>query len=77
MLDLAAEKSGWTKPAQAGVFRGIAFTEAFATIICQVVELSLNGGAVKIHRVVSAVDCGTVLNPNIAASNMARWSCLG
>jgi len=52
------------------VFRGIAFTEAFATIICQVVELSVSGLDVKIHRVVSAVDCGTVLNPNIAANNI-------
>jgi isoquinoline 1-oxidoreductase beta subunit len=70
VLDLAAEKAGWIKPAPAGVFRGIAFAEAFATIICQVVELSLSGNAVKIHRVVSALDCGTVLNPNIATNNI-------
>jgi isoquinoline 1-oxidoreductase beta subunit len=70
VLDLAAEKSGWTKPAKAGVFRGMAFTEAFATVICQVVELSVAGPAVTIHRVVSVVDCGTVLNPNIASNNI-------
>lgn len=70
VLDLAAEKSGWTKPTPVGVFRGIAFTEAFATVICQVVELSVIGIDVKIHRVVSVVDCGTVLNPNIAANNI-------
>jgi isoquinoline 1-oxidoreductase beta subunit len=70
VLDLAAEKSGWTKPAPAGIFRGIAFTEAFATIICQVVELSVTGNSVKLHRVVSALDCGTVLNPNIATNNI-------
>src|SRR5215471_51830 len=70
VLDLAAEKSGWTRPAPAGVFRGIAFTEAFATIICQVVELSVSGTDVRLHRVISVVDCGTVLNPNIAANNI-------
>ena len=70
VLDLAAEKSGWTRPAPAGVFRGIAFTEAFATIICQVVELSVSGPDVRLHRVISVVDCGTVLNPNIAANNI-------
>jgi isoquinoline 1-oxidoreductase beta subunit len=70
VLDMAAEKSGWKSPAREGVFRGIAFTEAFNTIICQVVELSADGNKVKIHRVVSAVDCGTVLNPNIAANNI-------
>jgi isoquinoline 1-oxidoreductase beta subunit len=48
----------------------MAFTEAFATIICQVVELSVSGTVVTVHRVVSAVDCGTVLNPNIAANNI-------
>jgi isoquinoline 1-oxidoreductase subunit beta len=70
VLDLAAERSGWRKEASPGVHRGIAFTEAFQTIICQVVELSLDAGAVKIQRVVSAVDCGTVLNSNIAANNI-------
>ena len=70
VLDLAAEKSGWSRTPASGVHRGIAFAEAFNTIICQVVELSLNGSAVKIHRVVSAVDCGTTLNPNISASNI-------
>jgi isoquinoline 1-oxidoreductase beta subunit len=70
VLDLAVEKSGWKNPATRGIFRGIAFTEAFGTIICQVVELSVNGNAVQVHRVVSAVDCGTVLNPNIAANNI-------
>jgi isoquinoline 1-oxidoreductase subunit beta len=70
VLDLAAEKSGWLKTAESGVFRGMAFTEAFATIICQVVELSATGPAIKIHRVVTAADCGTVLNPNIAANNI-------
>jgi isoquinoline 1-oxidoreductase subunit beta len=70
VLDLAAARSGWNQAAGAGVFRGIAFTEAFATIICQVVELSVKGNLVKIHRVVSAVDCGTTLNPNIATNNI-------
>jgi isoquinoline 1-oxidoreductase subunit beta len=70
VLDMAAEKSGWKSPARQGVSRGIAFTEAFNTIICQVVELSADGNKVKIHRVVSAIDCGTVLNPNIAANNI-------
>ena len=70
VLDMAAEKSGWKQPPKPGVFRGMAFTEAFATIICQVVELSVSGTVVTVHRVVSAVDCGTVLNPNIAANNI-------
>jgi len=70
VLDMAAAKSAWTEVPERGVFRGIAFTEAFATLICQVVELSVTGNWVHIHRVISAIDCGTVLNPNIAANNI-------
>jgi isoquinoline 1-oxidoreductase beta subunit len=70
VLDLAAEKSGWSRDAAHGVHRGIAFADAFGTLICQVVELSVDGSEVKIHRVVSTADCGTTLNPNIAASNI-------
>ena len=76
VLDLAAGKAGWSTATAPGVYRGIAFADAFKTLICQVVELSVAGNAVKIHRVVSAVDCGTTLNPNIAANNIeggAAW----
>jgi CO/xanthine dehydrogenase Mo-binding subunit len=47
------------------VFRGIAQHESFGTYVAHVVELSIQGGAVKVHRVVSAVDCGFVLNPDM------------
>jgi isoquinoline 1-oxidoreductase subunit beta len=70
VLDLAAEQSGWKTPPPTGLYRGIAFCEAFHTLLAQVVEISLQGKSVKVHRVVSAVDCGTVLNPNIAANNI-------
>jgi len=70
VLDLAAEKSGWSKGAAQGDYRGIAFADAFNSLICQVVELSVNENLVKIHRVVSVLDCGTTLNPNISASNI-------
>ncbi|WP_394831189.1 molybdopterin-dependent oxidoreductase [Pendulispora rubella] len=70
VLDLAADKARWREAPPAGVHRGIAFAEAFNTMICQVVELSVQDGRVTIHRVVSAVDCGTVLNPNIAENNI-------
>src|SRR5207244_2436819 len=70
ILDLAAEKSGWKTPPAAGVFRGLAFCEALAELLAQVVGIWVAGKSVRVHRVVSAVDCGTVLNPNIAANNI-------
>jgi len=38
--------------------------------LAQVVEISVEGKSVRVHRVVSAADCGTTLNPNIAANNI-------
>ena len=70
VLDKAVEKTSWSTPPKAGVFRGIAFTEAFGTVICQVAELAVEHSDVRIHRIVSVLDCGTVLNPNIAANNI-------
>jgi isoquinoline 1-oxidoreductase beta subunit len=70
VLDLAAEKSGWLKKPPAAHFRGIAFAEAFRTVIAHVVELSVNGQDVTIHRVTCAFDCGITLDPDICKSSM-------
>jgi isoquinoline 1-oxidoreductase beta subunit len=63
-LEVVAEKSGWGKPLPAGVGRGIAAVEGFGSSVAEVVEASVENGAVKIHRIVVAVDCGPVVNPN-------------
>ncbi|HEV7442738.1 MAG TPA: molybdopterin cofactor-binding domain-containing protein [Steroidobacteraceae bacterium] len=70
VLNLVADKAGWGAPAGANVYRGIALAQAFGGIIAQVVELSLRGGEIKLHRVVAAVDCGRTLDPGIAESNI-------
>jgi isoquinoline 1-oxidoreductase beta subunit len=68
VLDLAAAKAGWKKPAPPGVARGIAYAEPFRTHIAHVVELSVTRDRVRIHRVVAAVDLGTTLDPGNSAS---------
>jgi isoquinoline 1-oxidoreductase beta subunit len=70
VLDVAAEKAGWTKPLPKGRARGIAYAEAFRTHIAHVVELSVAGDRVTIHRVVCAIDCGTALDPEISRSSI-------
>ncbi len=65
VLDLAAEKSNWRMPAQTGRARGIALWPCYGSFIAQVVELSVERGKVKLHRVVNAVDCGRVVNPDL------------
>jgi isoquinoline 1-oxidoreductase beta subunit len=65
-LELAAQKAGWGQPLPAGVHRGIALTHSFGSHVAEVAEVSVGAdGQVKVHRVVAAVDCGQVVNPQI------------
>jgi len=72
VLELAAEKAGWSgAPLPKGKGRGIAVAEAFKTFVAQVAEVSIDDkGAVKVDRVVCAVDCGTPINPDVIAAQM-------
>jgi len=63
VLRLAAEKADWAKPLPKSVFRGIAGYYSFESYTAAVVEASVNAGAVKVRRVVYAVDCGRPINP--------------
>ncbi|HEX3739958.1 MAG TPA: molybdopterin cofactor-binding domain-containing protein, partial [Terriglobales bacterium] len=65
VLKLAAEKAGWHEPLAAGRYRGIACFGCFSTYAADVVEISMENGQPRVHRVVSVVDCGQVVNPNI------------
>jgi isoquinoline 1-oxidoreductase beta subunit len=71
VLDAVAEHSHWTDPLLKGHARGIAFTEAFRTIIAHVVELSVDEQKrVTIHRVICVADPGIVLDPEITRNSM-------
>ncbi|MBV8890409.1 MAG: xanthine dehydrogenase family protein molybdopterin-binding subunit [Acidobacteria bacterium] len=65
VLRLAAEKSGWGRPMPPRHGRGIACHFSFDSYMAHVAEVSVDGnGNVRVHRVVSAVDCGTAVNPD-------------
>ncbi|MBX3586031.1 MAG: xanthine dehydrogenase family protein molybdopterin-binding subunit [Ramlibacter sp.] len=70
VLDLAASKSGWGTLLPTGRARGVALHESFGSIVAQVAEVSLQDGQPRVHRVVCAVDCGTVVNPGIVRQQM-------
>jgi isoquinoline 1-oxidoreductase beta subunit len=70
VLDLAAAKAGWGQALPAGHAHGIALHESFGSIVAQVAEVSLVEGKPRVHRVVCAMDCGTVVNPNIVAQQV-------
>ena len=69
-LNLAAEKADWGKPLPKGVFRGIAVHESFGSYVAQVAEVSVDKGEVKVHRMVSAIDCGLAVNPDSLKAQM-------
>ena len=74
VLKLAAEKAGWGKPLPPGLARGVALHESFGSIVAQVVEVSVvekDGKKLpRVHRVVCAIYCGPVINPDIVAAQM-------
>jgi isoquinoline 1-oxidoreductase subunit beta len=65
VLQLAADKAGWKNPLPAGRYRGIACFACFSSYMAEVVEISMENGTPRVHRVVAAVDCGQVVNPSI------------
>jgi isoquinoline 1-oxidoreductase beta subunit len=72
VLELAAEKAGWEQPLPPGSGRGISVLHAFGeTYIAQVAEVSVSKeGEVRVQRVVCAVDCGMVVNPDTVKAQM-------
>ncbi len=65
VLDLAAEKAGWGQPLPKGTGRGVSLQFAFGSWLALVAEVEVSkAGTVRVQRVVCAIDCGTVINPD-------------
>ena len=65
VLELAAKKANWGSKLPSGISRGIALHKSFGSIVAQVAEVSVTeAGEVEVHRVICAVDCGIVVNPD-------------
>ena len=69
-LNLAAEKAAWDQPLPAGRFRGVAVHEAFGSYVAEVVEISMEKGQPKVHKVTCAIDCGVAVNPDGVRAQM-------
>ncbi|MEW6734183.1 MAG: xanthine dehydrogenase family protein molybdopterin-binding subunit [Acidobacteriota bacterium] len=71
VLDLAAQKANWGSPPPSGRSRGIATHFSFASYVAQVAEVSVGkDGSVRVHRIVCAIDCGMVVNPDTVKAQM-------
>jgi isoquinoline 1-oxidoreductase beta subunit len=65
VLDLAVARAGWGQPLPAGRGRGVSVQCAFGSYVAQVAEVEVSAtGEVRVHRVVCAVDCGQIVNPD-------------
>ena len=65
VLELAAEKAGWGRALPKGQGRGLSVQHVFGTYLSQVAEVEVaKDGSVRVNRVICAVDCGHVVNPD-------------
>ena len=71
VLDLAADRAGWGTPLPAGSGRGVSLQNAFGSYLAQVAEVSVNAqGQPRVERVVCAIDCGQVVNPDTVRAQL-------
>jgi len=71
LLDIVAERSGWTTPPPAGRARGLAVHEIDGSFAAQVAEVGFDWkGAFRVYRIWAAVDCGRVIHPDIVRAQM-------
>ncbi|MGX1106509.1 molybdopterin cofactor-binding domain-containing protein [Bradyrhizobium elkanii] len=70
-LELAAAKAGWGGKLPAGRGRGVSLQFVFGSYLAQVAEVEVaRDGSVRVHRVVCAMDCGTVVNPDTVQAQL-------
>jgi isoquinoline 1-oxidoreductase subunit beta len=71
VLELAAKKAGWGEPLPEGHGRGVSVQFVFGSYVAQVAEVEVaKSGEVRVTRVVCAVDCGLVVNPDTVKAQM-------
>jgi isoquinoline 1-oxidoreductase beta subunit len=78
VLDLAAAKAGWGQPLPKGSGRGISLQFVFGSYLAQVAEVEVaKDGSVRVRRVVCAMDCGTVVNPDTVRAQLQSGTNFG
>lgn len=78
VLETVAGKAGWMTPLPVGHGRGLAVHESFGSYVAHVAEVSVSPqGKVRVHRVVCAVDCGPVVNPDTVRAQLEGGTVFG
>ncbi|MEQ1690530.1 MAG: molybdopterin cofactor-binding domain-containing protein, partial [Gemmatimonas sp.] len=63
-------KSDWGKPMPAGSGRGIAVHASTGSYVAQIAEVTVERNVIRVNKVICAVDCGVVINPDTLAAQM-------
>jgi len=64
VLNVAAQAADWGSAVPKGQGRGVSVMHAFGSYFAIIVDVAVEQGEVAVKRVVCAVDCGMVVNPN-------------
>ena len=70
VMELAVSKSDWGKPMPAGSGRGIAVHAMTGSYVAQIAEVTVERNVIRVNKVICAVDCGVVINPDTLAAQM-------
>jgi len=72
VLDLAAREGQWGKPTARGRGRGVSLLYSdWGSYLAQVADVEVTGsGEIRVHRIVCAVDCGQIVNPDIVRAQI-------
>jgi isoquinoline 1-oxidoreductase beta subunit len=70
VLNAVADAANWAGGAPQGRGRGVALHESFGSIVAEIAEVSVDGGAVRVHEVWCAIDCGFAANPSGVIAQM-------
>jgi CO/xanthine dehydrogenase Mo-binding subunit len=77
VLELVAQKAGWGQKLPEGHFHGIAQHHSFDSWTAAVAEVSVDSGAIKVHKLTVAIDCGQVVNPGLVKAQLESAAVFG
>ncbi|MEM5369588.1 xanthine dehydrogenase family protein molybdopterin-binding subunit [Paraburkholderia azotifigens] len=71
VLNVATQAAGWGNAVPKGQGRGVSVMHAFGSFFSMVADVAVDQGEVRVTRVVCAVDCGMVVNPNTVEAQIS------
>jgi isoquinoline 1-oxidoreductase subunit beta len=78
VVELVAEKGGWGRSVPKGRGLGIAAHRSFVSYIATIVDVEVGEkGKLTVHRVDTAIDCGTYVNPERIQSQIEGTAIMG